>query len=109
MSLLAAQALMNNKELQDRLQSAIRQEAAARLAWAEPDASLARAGYTAPDTVAASFMIKLATNTEISAAACDACGHAGPVPDDTIKWIVGDSWTEIATEIYGPPEPPPTT
>lgn len=109
MSLLAAQALITNSQLRSRVESAIRTTAAERVGWEGAAGVLARAGYTAPDTVAHPFMLRLATNGDVIDAACDACGHAGPVDDDTILWIIGDAWNAIATEIYGPPEPPPTT
>lgn len=105
MSLLSSQALMRNAVLQDRLQGAIRLESATRLGWAEPDATLARAGFTAPETVAPSFMLRVAANLEISDEACPECGNAGSIPDDTLKWIVSDSWHAVATELYGPTDP----
>lgn len=110
MSLLAAQALTTNAQLVTRVQSAIRSTAAQRIAWEGPAGELARTGYRAPDTITPSFMLRLATNGEVVAAACDSCGHAGDVPDATIEWIVGDSWDAVAAELYGvPPEEPPTT
>lgn len=105
MNLLASQAMFNNATLQDRLYAAIRKMAAERLQWAAPAGTLAAAAYTAPDTVAPSFLLRLATNGDVVGAACEACGHAGGVPDDTIEWIVGDSWDAIAIEMFGEPEP----
>lgn len=101
MSLLASQAMFNNTTLGDRLQAAIRKTAAERLQWAEPAGTLARAAYTAPETVAPSFLLRLATNGDVVSETCEACGHAGGVPDDTIEWIVGESWDAVSIEMYG--------
>lgn len=114
MSLLAAQALITNAELVSRVTAAIRKTADARIGWEGAAGDLARAAYRAPDAVVPSFMLRLATNGEVTAAACAACGHvetigAQPV-DTTIEWIVGDAWDSIATDLYGvPAQEPPTT
>ena len=105
MNLLASQAMFDNSTLRDRLHAAIRKTAAERLQWAAPAGTLAAAAYTAPDTVAPSFLLRLATNGDVVAEACEACGHAGGVPDDTIEWIVGDSWDAVSIEMFGGPEP----
>ena len=107
MNLLASQAMFDNSILRDRLQAAIRKTAAERLQWAAPAGTLASAAYTAPDTVAPSFLLRLATNGDVVAKACEACGHAGGVPDDTIEWIVGESWDAVSVEMFGEPEPEP--
>ena len=59
MNLLASQAMFNNSTLQDRLHAAIRKTAAERLQWAAPAGTLASAAYTAPDTVAPSFLLQI--------------------------------------------------
>ena len=100
MSLLASQSMFNNQMLQNRLQAAIRKTAAERLQWAAPAGTLAKSAYIAPETVSPSFMLRLATNGDVVAAACSACGHTGDVPDETIEWIVGDSWDDVAIEMY---------
>ena len=104
MNLLASQAMFDNAALRDRLNAAIRNAAVERLQWTAPAGTLAQAAYTAPETVAPSFLLRLATNADVVAAVCEACGHAGSVPDDTIEWIVVDSWDAIATEMYGDPD-----
>ena len=104
MNLLASQAMFNNETFHARLNAAIRKAAAERLQWAAPAGTLAQAAYTAPETVAPSFLLRLATNADVVAAVCEACGHAGGVPDDTIEWIVVDSWDTIAVEMYGDPD-----
>ena len=104
MNLLASQAMFDNQQLRDRLDAAIRKVAAERLQWAAPAGILAKAAYTAPETVSPPFMLRLATNGDVVAAACSACGHAGEVPDDTIEWIVGESWDTVAVEMFGPIE-----
>lgn len=105
MSLLASSALFDNSTLRSRLNAAIRKTAAERLQWAEPAGSLARAAYTAPETVAPSFLLRLATNGDVVEGTCEACGHAGSVPDVTIEWIVGESWDAVAIQLYGEPSP----
>ena len=105
MNLLASQAMFDNSTLRDRLHAAIRKTAAERLQWAAPAGTLAAAAYTAPDTVAPSFLLRLATNGDVVAETCEACGHAGGVPDDTIEWIVGDSWDAVSIEMFGESEP----
>lgn len=105
MNLLASQALFENATLRDRLKAAIRKTAAERLQWAAPAGTLAQAAYTAPETVIPSFLLRISTNGDVVAATCEACGHAGTVPDDTIEWIVGESWGSVAIELYGEPEP----
>lgn len=114
MSLLAAQALITNAELVSRVTAAIRKTANDRIGWEGPAGDLARAAYRAPDTVAPSFMLRLATNGEVTAAACAACGHVetigGEPVDSTIEWIIGDAWDAIAADLYGvPAQDPPTT
>lgn len=111
MSLLAAQALITNTELRSRVEAAIRQTANERHAWEGPAGDLARAAYRDPTTVAPSFMLRLATNGDMTSAACPSCGHVeevGTQPvDDTITWIVADAWEAIAQDLYGsPPDSP---
>lgn len=106
MSLLAAQALTTNQVLLSRVEAAIRKTAAQRLQWEGPAGDLARAAFTAPADSAPAFMLRLATNGDVVDAACEACGHASGVPDDTIEWIVGDSWEAIAQDLYGSPDDP---
>lgn len=107
MSLLSAQALITNDILNARVEAAIRQAAAARSKWEGAAGDLARGAYRDPGSVAPSFMLRLATNGDMAASACSSCGHVEKVGtqhvDETIEWIVGDSWESIAQDLYGTP------
>lgn len=101
MSLLASEALIDNVTLRRRVQGAIRKTAAGRSGDTGPAAQLTTAGYTAPETVAAPFMLRLATNGEAVKAACPACGDGVDITDETIEWIVGDAWAAVAKTLFG--------
>ena len=107
MSLLSSQALITNPTLLARVEAAVRQTAAERIKWEGAAGDLARAAYRDPAAVAPSFMLRLATNGDMAAAACSSCGHVEKVGtqhvDETITWIVGDSWEPIAQDLYGAP------
>lgn len=107
MSLLASHALLGNPELRARVEAALRQTAAAKLGGTGPAATLARAAYRDPASVAPSFMLRLATNRDVTASACPSCGHVEKVGsqhvDETITWIVADAWESIAQDLYGAP------
>lgn len=107
MSFLASQALIGNERLRTRVAGAVRKVAAERVQWAPPAGVLARAGYRAPETVVDGFMLRLATNGDAIASACEACGHADNVTDTTIEWIVGDAWDAVAVDVFGEPDAEP--
>lgn len=99
MTLLAEAKIINNDTLRARTVAGIRKEAAARLEAEGAAGVLARAAYIAPETVVASFLRAVSTNVDVSAAACAACGNA-PVDDQTLIWIIGDTWALAAAELY---------
>ena len=41
------------------------------------------------------FMLELAANNEAKSKACAECGGGSNIPDDTIEWVVSDSWAKI--------------
>lgn len=102
MSLLAASRITDNTEAQARVRTAIRKVAATHLDADGPAGQLARAGYTAPETIAPAFMLRVATNGDVTGGACESCGHVA-AGDDTIEWIVGDAWAAVAAELYPAP------
>lgn len=103
MSLLAAHTLLGNTTLRARVESAIRKHAAATTGADGPAGRLARAGFTAPDTVLPAFMLRLATNGDIVKTACASCGDAAGVEDSVLEWIVADAWGKVAEELYPDP------
>ena len=113
MSLLASQALITNTTLRARVEAAVRKTAAARLGTDDAAGRLAQAAYRSPADVLDLFMLRLATNADMTSAACPSCGHvedigAQPV-DETVEWIVGDAWAVIAEELHGLPDDTPVT
>ena len=103
MSLLSAHTLLTNATLRARVESAIRKHAATATGADGPVGRLARAGYTAPDTVAPAFMLRLATNGEVVAKSCPSCGDAAGVDDAVLEWIVVDAWDKVAAELFPDP------
>ena len=91
MSLLSSDALTRNEKLRRRVCAAIRKQAATR------GTDFARSAFEVPENVVGSFMLELASNTDVVSKACAECGGASNVPDDTIEWIVGDAWEKIET------------
>lgn len=104
MSLLSASKITSSPEIRSRVEAAIRKVATAKIAdgVTGADLTLAKAGYTAPETVAAGFMLRVATNGDVVTAACDACGHVSQseVEDSTVEWIVASGWSDVATDLY---------
>lgn len=117
MSLLASQALITNTMLRTRVEAAVRKTAAARLEAEGASGRLAQSAYRMPGDVVSLFMLRLATNADMTAEACPSCGHVEAVGDqpvdDTVEWIVGSAWAAIAEELHGSPDEPapeePTT
>lgn len=111
MSLLASQAMITNETLRARVEAAVRKTAAARLEEDGASGRLARAAYRRPGDVLDLFMLRLATNAEMTAGACPSCGHvegvAGQPVDSTVEWVVGDAWAAIAEELHGDPDAEP--
>lgn len=103
MSLLSAHTLLQNQTLRARVESAIRKHAAATTGVEGPSGRLAKAGYTAPDTVAPAFMLRLATNDDIVDKSCPSCGDAAGAEDAVIEWIVGNAWDKVAAELFPDP------
>ncbi|MCT2056837.1 hypothetical protein M3D53_09405 [Dermabacter hominis] len=89
MSLLSSDALTRNEQLRRRVCAAIRKQAATR------DTPFAKSAFTMPEGVVGDFLLELASNTEVVSKACAECGGSSNVPDDTIEWIVGDTWAKI--------------
>lgn len=89
MSLLSSDALTRNEKLRRRVCAAIRKQAATH------STEFARSAFEVPENVVGAFMLELASNAEVVSKACAECGGASNVPDDTIEWIVGDSWAKI--------------
>lgn len=104
MTLLSASKITSSPEIRARVEAAIRKVATAKItdSVTGPDLALAKAGYTAPETVANGFMLRIATNGDVVAAACDACGHVSQseVKDTTVEWIVANGWSDVAKDLY---------
>lgn len=104
MTLLSASKITSSPEIRDRVEAAIRKVATSKItdSVTGPELALAKAGYTAPETVANGFMLRVATNGDVVNSACDACGHVSQsaVPDATVEWIVANGWPDVAKDLY---------
>lgn len=102
MTLLAASKITKNDELRARTSAALRKVGAAKLAENGAPGQLARAAYIAPETMLEPFLLRVATNTDVTAAACESCGHV-TTGDDTLEWIVLNAWDTVAAEQFPTP------
>ena len=89
MALITSEVLLSNEVLRRRVCGAIRKTAIGK------DGEFARLGFTDPEVIVQPFMLELAANNEVVSKACAECGGASNVPDDTIEWVVGDTWDKI--------------
>lgn len=96
---LAASKMSGNTELRARVEMAIRKVAEAKQAFDGPSGQLAAAGYTAPETVAHSFMLRLSVNADAVDKTCAACGHS-TVDDSALEWVVDNQWDAVAAALY---------
>lgn len=90
--------ITENRTMQSRVVAAIRLTAPARLTDSGASKALAERVMQAPDaaaSVAAHFLMRVAGNADVAGAACADCGYSR-VDDDTILWIVGDQWDDVA-------------
>ena len=89
MALITSEVMLGNGTLRRRVCGAIRKTAIGR------EGEFARLGFTDPEVIVQPFMLELAANNEAKSKACAECGGGSNIPDDTIEWVVSDSWAKI--------------
>lgn len=89
MALITSEVMLGNGTLRRRVCGAIRKTAIGK------DGEFARLGFTDPEVIVQPFMLELAANNEAKSKACAECGGGSNIPDDTIEWVVSDSWAKI--------------
>lgn len=94
-NLIGASKIVDNATVRARTSAAIRQAAAERGEAGGSSGALARAALLNPEFVIPAFLVRVATNTAVAAAACVDCGYPD-VEDADIAFVVAQSWDDVA-------------
>lgn len=102
-NLIGSSKIIDNATMRARTSAAVRQTAAERAGAEGASGRLASAALQNPEFAVASFLVRIATNSAIAAAACVDCGYPD-VQDTDILFVVAGSWDEIAAAEFPDPD-----
>lgn len=102
-NLIGSSKIIDNQTVRARTTAAVRQTAAEKGGAEGAAGRLASAALQNPESAVASFLVRIATNPAIAAAACVDCGYPD-VQDTDILFVVAGSWDEIAAAEFPDPD-----